>query len=145
MKDQREKVSLVEVDLGGSGQFEAVGAMTVFHVDFRRGPVDLTNLQSLGGWREYGFDAGQMSATIDGRCFLTSQGERIASSGESRVFRIEIPGHGVLSGTFKFTKLEWPKLDAVECSVPYNVTLQSAGPFSVTPPQGEGAQDEKHP
>lgn len=52
MAAQAGKDLLIKIDLTGGGQFETVAGLRATRVSFNAESVDVTSLESAGGWRE---------------------------------------------------------------------------------------------
>jgi len=66
MAVQSGKDLLLKVDLTGDGQFETVAGLRATRISFNAETVDVTSLESQGGWRELLGGAGVKSASISG-------------------------------------------------------------------------------
>src|SRR5690606_29430623 len=66
MAVQAGKDLLVKVDMTSDGQFETIAGLRATRVSFNAEPVDVTTLDSEGGWRELLVGAGVRSAAISG-------------------------------------------------------------------------------
>jgi TP901-1 family phage major tail protein len=66
MAVQNGKDLLIKVDLSGSGNFQTVAGLRATRVSFNAESVDVTSLDSAGGWRELLAGAGVKSASISG-------------------------------------------------------------------------------
>ena len=66
MSVQSGRDLLVKVDLTGDGSFETVAGLRATRVSFNAETVDVTSLESTGGWRELLAGAGVKSASISG-------------------------------------------------------------------------------
>ncbi len=66
MAVQNGKDLLVKIDLTGTGNFETVAGLRATRVSFNAESVDVTSLESAGGWRELLAGAGVKSAAISG-------------------------------------------------------------------------------
>ena len=62
MGAQNGKDLLIKVDLTGDGQFETIAGLRATRVSFNAESVDVTSLESQGGWRELLSGAGVKSA-----------------------------------------------------------------------------------
>ena len=62
MAAQAGKDLLIKIDLTGGGQFETVAGLRATRVSFNAESVDVTSLESAGGWREILGGAGVKSA-----------------------------------------------------------------------------------
>ena len=70
MAVQNGKDLLVKIDLNGSGNFQTVAGLRATRVSFNAESVDVTSLESAGGWRELLAGAGVKSASISGSGIL---------------------------------------------------------------------------
>ncbi|UOA32070.1 hypothetical protein DSM110093_01852 [Sulfitobacter sp. DSM 110093] len=66
MAVQAGKDLLVKVDMTSDGQFETIAGLRAKRVSFNAETVDVTSLDSSGGWRELLVGAGVRSAAISG-------------------------------------------------------------------------------
>ncbi|MEP5089344.1 MAG: phage major tail protein, TP901-1 family, partial [Paracoccaceae bacterium] len=66
MGAQNGKDLLVKVDMTSAGQFVSVAGLRATRISFNAESVDVTSLESQGGWRELLSGAGVRSAAISG-------------------------------------------------------------------------------
>ncbi|MBL8562043.1 MAG: phage major tail protein, TP901-1 family, partial [Gemmobacter sp.] len=66
MAVQSGKDLLVKIDVNGSLQFETIAGLRASRISFNAEAVDVTSLESAGGWRELLAGAGVRSASISG-------------------------------------------------------------------------------
>ena len=66
MVAQNGKDLLVKVDMTGAGVFETMAGLRATRISFNAESVDVTSLESQGGWRELLAGAGVRSASISG-------------------------------------------------------------------------------
>ncbi len=66
MAVQNGKDLLIKVDLIGDGQFVTMAGLRATKIGFNAETVDVTSLDSAGGWRELLAGAGVKSASIVG-------------------------------------------------------------------------------
>ncbi|MFT4619213.1 MAG: TP901-1 family phage major tail protein [Polaromonas sp.] len=66
MTVQKGKDLLIKLDLTGTGQFETIAGLRATRITFNAESVDVTSLESAGGWRELLGGAGVKSAAISG-------------------------------------------------------------------------------
>ena len=64
MAAQNGKDLLIKVDLTGDGSFATIAGLRATRVSFNAESVDVTSLESQGGWRELLGGAGVKSAQI---------------------------------------------------------------------------------
>ncbi len=66
MAAQNGKDLLIKVDMTDAGQFETLAGLRASRISFNAERVDVTSLESQGGWRELLSGAGVRSAAISG-------------------------------------------------------------------------------
>lgn len=135
MAVQNGKDLLLKVDQTGDGQFETVAGLRATRIGFNAETVDVTSLESQGGWRELLGGAGVKSASISGsgvfRDAATDERARqIFFDGEVPRFQVVIPDFGVVEGPFQITALEYAGNHNGEAS--YEMSLASAGLLTFT-------------
>jgi len=135
MAVQAGKDLLIKIDQTGDGQFETIAGLRATRAAFNAETVDVTSLESAGGWRELLAGAGVRSATISGsgvfRDAATDERARqIFFDGEIPAFQVVIPDFGVVEGPFQITALEYAGSHNGEAT--YEVTLASAGALVFT-------------
>ncbi len=135
MAVQNGKDLLLKVDQTGDGQFETVAGLRATRIAFNAETVDVTSLESAGGWRELLSGAGVKSASISGsgifRDAATDERARqIFFDGEVPKFQVVIPSFGIVEGRFMITALEYAGSHNGEAT--YEVTLASAGQLLFT-------------
>lgn len=130
MAVQNGKDLLVKVDLTGAGVFETLAGLRATRISFNAEQVDVTTLESDGGWRELLAGAGVKSASISGsgvfRDAATDERARqIFFDGETPAFEVTIPDFGQVSGAFQITSIEYAGSHNGEAT--YEIALASAG------------------
>lgn len=135
MAVQSGKDLLVKVDLTGDGQFETMAGLRATRVSFNAEAVDVTSLESQGGWRELLAGAGVKTASISGSGVFRDENtdaraRAIFFGGEIPDFQVVIPDFGVVEGPFQITGLEYAGSHNGEAT--YEVTLSSAGVLGFT-------------
>ena len=135
MAVQSGKDLLIKVDLTGDGTFETIAGLRATRISFNAETVDVTSLESAGGWRELLAGAGVKSASISGsgvfRDAATDQRARqIFFDGEVPLFQVIIPSFGVMEGVFQITALEYAGSHNGEAT--YELSLSSAGVLTFT-------------
>ena len=133
MGAQNGKDLLIKVDLTGDGQFETIAGLRATRVSFNAESVDVTSLESQGGWRELLSGAGVKSAAISGsgvfRDANTDERTRqIFFDGEMPQFQVIIPDFGIVEGAFQVTAIEYAGSHNGEAT--YELSLASAGALS---------------
>jgi len=135
MGAQNGKDLLIKVDMNGSGLFETIAGLRATRVSFNAESVDVTSLESAGGWRELLSGAGVKSATISGSGVFKDAGtderaRQIFFDGETPEFQVIIPDFGVVEGAFQVTALEYAGNHDGEAT--YEMSMASAGALVFT-------------
>jgi len=130
MAAQNGKDLLIKVDLTGDGQFQTMAGLRATRVSFNAEAVDVTSLESSGGWRELLSGAGVKSAAISGSGVFCDEGtderaRQIFFDGETPDFQVIIPDFGIVAGAFQLTSIEYAGSHNGEAT--YEVSLASAG------------------
>ncbi|RZW05376.1 MAG: phage major tail protein, TP901-1 family, partial [Rhodobacteraceae bacterium] len=112
MGAQNGKDLLIKLDMTGGGQFDTVAGLRATRISFNAESVDVTSLESSGGWRELLAGAGVKSAAISGsgvfRDDATDERARqIFFDGEVPEFQVIIPDFGIVEGAFQITSIEY--------------------------------------
>ncbi|MEL6171688.1 MAG: phage major tail protein, TP901-1 family [Pseudomonadota bacterium] len=134
MAVQNGKDLLVKVQQIG-GTFETVAGLRATRISFNAESVDVTSLESAGGWRELLAGAGVKSAAISGSGVFRDQAtdERVRQiffDGEVPGFEIVIPDFGTIQGPFQVTSIEYAGNHDGEAT--YELAFSSAGQLTFT-------------
>ena len=135
MAVQAGKDLLVKIDQTGDGQFQTIAGLRATRISFNAETVDVTSLESAGGWRELLAGAGVRSASISGSGVFRDaetdeRARQIFFSGEIPEFQVIIPDFGVVQGKFQITSLEYSGSHNGEAT--YEIALASAGALGFT-------------
>lgn len=135
MVAQNGKDLLIKLDLTGGLQFETIAGLRATRISFNAETVDVTSLESQGGWRELLAGAGVKSAAISGSGIFKDQStderaRQIFFDGEQPAFQVIVPDFGVIEGPFQITAIEYAGSHNGEAT--YELTLASAGALSFT-------------
>lgn len=130
MAVQNGKDLLVKVDLTGDGQFETMAGLRATRISFNAETIDVTSLESQGGWRELLSGAGVKSASISGSGVFRDantdeRARQIFFDGAMPRFQVVVPSFGVIEGPFLISSLEYSGSHNGEAS--YEITMASAG------------------
>ncbi|RKF12965.1 phage major tail protein, TP901-1 family [Roseovarius spongiae] len=130
MAVQNGKDLLIKVDLTGDGNFQSVAGLRATRISFNAESVDVTNLDSDGGWRELLAGAGVKSAAISGSGIFRDadsdeRARQIFFDGETPDFQVVIPDFGIVEGPFQVTSIEYAGAHDGEAT--YELALASAG------------------
>ena len=135
MAAQNGKDLLIKVDLTGDGQFGTVAGLRATRISFNAESVDVTSLESQGGWRELLAGAGVKSAAISGSGVFKDdasdeRARQIFFDGETPEFQVIIPDFGIVEGAFQVTGLDYAGAHNGEAT--YELSLASAGALTFT-------------
>ena len=135
MAAQNGKDLLVKLDLTGGGQFETIAGLRATRISFNAETVDVTSLESQGGWRELLGGAGVRSASISGSgvfkdASTDERARQIFFDGEVPNFQVIIPDFGIVEGPFMITSVEYAGSHNGEAT--YELAMASAGVLSFT-------------
>ncbi|MEL7097962.1 MAG: phage major tail protein, TP901-1 family [Pseudomonadota bacterium] len=130
MGAQNGKDLLVKVDMTSDGQFETIAGLRATRVSFNAETVDVTSLESQGGWRELLAGAGVRSCAITGAGVFKDEGtdertRQLFFDGLTPDFQVIIPDFGTVEGPFQVTALEYAGSHNGEAT--YELSLASAG------------------
>lgn len=122
-------------DDAGTPAYVVVAGLRARSISFNAEPVDVTNADSTGAWRELLDGAGIRSASMSGDGVFTDDAgfEAVRDAyfeNEHRDAKILIPGLGTFEGKFMVTALETG--GEFNREVTYSLTLESAGVITWT-------------
>ncbi|PCH74340.1 MAG: phage major tail protein, TP901-1 family [Rhodobacteraceae bacterium] len=135
MVAQNGKDLLVKVDMTGTGTFQTIAGLRATRVSFNAESVDVTSLESQGGWRELLSGAGVRSASITGSGVFRDEGtderaRQLFFDGETPDFQVIIPDFGIIEGAFQVTSIEYAGSHNGEAT--YEMSMASAGALTFT-------------
>lgn len=135
MGAQNGKDLLIKLDMTGGGQFETIAGLRATRISFNAESVDVTSLESTGGWREILGGAGVKTASIAGSGVFRDAGtderaRQIFFDAETPDFQVIIPDFGIAEGAFQVTSLEYAGSHNGEAT--YELSLASAGALTFT-------------
>jgi len=135
MVAQNGKDLLIKLDLTGDGQFDTIAGLRATRISFNAEQVDVTSLESQGGWRELLAGAGVKTASISGSGVFKDAGtderaRQIFFDGETPDFQVIIPDFGVVEGPFQMTSIEYAGSHNGEAT--YELSMASAGVLNFT-------------
>lgn len=135
MGAQSGKDLLIKIDLTGGGQFQTVAGLRATRISFNAESVDVTSLESQGGWRELLAGAGVKTASISGAGVFRDadtdeRARQIFFDGVTPEFQVVIPDFGRVQGAFQITSIEYAGSHDGEAT--YEMSLASAGALSFT-------------
>ena len=135
MAVQSGKDLLIKLDLIGDGQFVTIAGLRATRISFNAETVDVTSLESIGGWRELLAGAGVRSASISGSGVFRDantdeRARQIFFDGQVPRFQVIIPNFGVIEGKFQISAIEYAGSYNGEAT--YEMTMASAGVLTFT-------------
>lgn len=130
MGAQNGKDLLIKVDMSSDGSFETIAGLRATRISFNAESVDVTSLESQGGWRELLAGAGVRSANITGSgvfkdASTDERARQIFFDSATPDFQVVIPDFGTVEGPFQVTALEYSGSHNGEAT--YELSLASAG------------------
>lgn len=136
MTAQNGKDLLIKVDMSGGGLFETAAGLRATRISFNAETVDVTTLDSTGGWREVLGTAGVKTASISGSGVFKDEAsdERLREiffAGDTPNFQVIIPDFGTIEGAFVVSSIEYAGNYNGEAT--YEMSLTSAGQITFTP------------
>lgn len=135
MAAQNGKDLLLKMDTTGAGGFETIAGLRATRLSFNAQTVDVTSLESEGGWRELLAGAGVRSAAVSGSGVFKDETTDAAArdaffNGQAPLFQVVVPEFGTIEGAFQITSLEYAGNHDGEAT--YELSLASAGALSFT-------------
>jgi TP901-1 family phage major tail protein len=135
MVAQNGKDLLVKIDMTGDGLFETAAGLRATRISFNAESVDVSSLESEGGWRQLLGGAGVKTAAISGSGVFKDEdtderARQIFFDGETPDFQVIIPDFGTVEGPFQITSIEYAGSHNGEAT--YELSLASAGALTFT-------------
>lgn len=135
MVAQNGKDLLIKLDMDGSGTFETIAGLRATRISFNAESVDVTSLESAGGWRELLGGAGVKSAQISGSgvfkdAATDERARQIFFDGSLPDFQVIVPGFGIIEGPFLISAIDYAGSHNGEAT--YELAMASAGALSFT-------------
>ena len=136
MVAQNGKDLLIKIDMTGSGSFDTFAGLRATRISFNAETVDVTSLESAGGWREILAGSGVKSATITGSGVFKDhatdeRARQIFFDGQVPEFQVIVPDFGIVQGPFKITSIDYAGSHNGEAT--YELSMASAGALSFSP------------
>jgi TP901-1 family phage major tail protein len=112
MSVQNGKDLLIKIDTNGAGSFQTLAGLRATRLSFNAETVDVTSIESAGGWRELLGGAGVRSASLSGSGVFRddatdAKAREIFFDGAIQNFQVIIPDFGAVEGAFQLTVLEY--------------------------------------
>ncbi len=135
MAVQNGKDLLIKVDLVGDGQFVTLAGLRATRLSLNAETVDVTSLESAGGWRELLAGAGVKTAAISGSGVFRdantdARARQIFFDAEMPGFQVVVPDFGVIEGPFQITAIEYAGSHNGEAT--FDLSMASAGALTFT-------------
>lgn len=135
MVAQNGKELLVKIDMTGDGLFETVAGLRATRISFNAETVDVTSLDSTGGWRELLNGGGVKTASISGSGVFKDEttderARQLFFDGETPNFQVIVPDFGTMEGPFQIGSIEYAGSHNGEAT--YELSLVSAGEIAFT-------------
>jgi TP901-1 family phage major tail protein len=132
---QNGKDLLIKVDMDGAGAFTTMAGLRASRISFNSQTVDVTSIESVGGWRELLSGGGVKSAAISGSGVFRDadtdeRARQLFFQGGTPLFQVIIPDFGVVEGAFQITSIEYA--GQFEGEATYELALASAGEIVFT-------------
>ena len=133
MVAQNGKDLLIKIDMTGDGAFTAAAGLRTTRLSLNADTVDVTSLDSPGGWRELLGGAGLRSAAIAGAGVFkdAATDERVRQiffDGQTPDFQVIVPDFGTITGPFQITGIEYA--GSFDGEATFELSLASAGALS---------------
>jgi TP901-1 family phage major tail protein len=134
MAAQKGKDLLLKID-DGTGEFITVAGLRTQRFALNADPVDITNQESAGRWRELLGGAGVRRASVAGSgVFKDGASDMLIRQtffdGLIRNWQIVAPSFGIIQGAFQISSLDYRGEHAGE--VTFELSLESAGLLTFT-------------
>lgn len=135
MGAQNGKDLLIKVDMAADGTFQTLAGLRATRVSFNAETIDVTSLESQGGWRELLSGAGVRSVSISGSGVFRDadtdeRARQLFFDGEAPNFQVVIPDFGIVEGPFQVTAIEYGGSHNGEAT--YELSMASAGGLTFT-------------
>ena len=130
MTAQNGRDLLLKVDIDGGGVFETFAGLRATRIAFNAATVDVTTVDSEGGWRELLAGSGVKTAALSGSgvfrdAATDARARQLFFDGQVVDWQVILPDFGTVEGPFQITALEFAGSHDGEAT--YEVSLASAG------------------
>ena len=130
MGAQAGKDLLIKLDMDGGGDFQTVAGLRATRISFNAETIDVTSLESEGGWRQLLSGAGMKSASISGSGIFKDaetdeRARQVFFDAQTPEFQVLIPDFGTVQGAFQITSIEYAGSHNGEAT--YELSMASAG------------------
>ena len=130
MTAQSGKDMLLKLDQTGSGSFITVAGLRTRALAFNAAPIDVTDAESAGRWRELLAGGGIKRTSVSGSGIFKDAASdakirELFFAGTIRNWQLILPDFGTVEGPFQIVALEFSADHAGE--VTFEIALESAG------------------
>jgi len=110
-----------------------VAGLRATRISFNAETIDVTSLESQGGWRELLAGAGVKTAAVSGSGVFKDadtdeRARQVFFDGDTPDCQVIVPDFGVIEGKFQVTSIEYAGTHDGEAT--YEIALSSAGAIS---------------
>jgi TP901-1 family phage major tail protein len=135
MGAQSGKDLLIKIAAAGGGSYETLAGLRATRLSFNAETVDVTSIESEGGWRELLVGAGVRSAQLSGSGVFKdaasdARAREVFFGQETPDFQVIVPDFGTMEGPFQITAIEYGGNYDGEAT--YEMTMASAGAIAFT-------------
>ena len=133
MGAQSGKDMLIKIEASGGGAFETLGGLRATRLSLNAQTVDVTTLDSPGGWRELLAGAGVRSASLSGSGVFKdaasdARARDVFFGQQAPAFQVIVPDFGTIEGPFQIAAIEYA--GDYDGEATYEVSMASAGAIS---------------
>lgn len=130
MGAQSGKDLLIKIEAAGGGSYETLAGLRATRMSLNAETVDVTSLESAGGWRELLVGAGVRSASLSGSGVFKdaasdARARDVFFGMEAPRFQVIVPDFGTIEGAFQITSIEYAGSYNGEAT--YELGMASAG------------------
>lgn len=130
MGAQSGKDLLIKIEAAGGGSYETLAGLRATRMSLNAETVDVTSLESAGGWRELLVGAGVRSASLSGSGVFKdaasdARARDVFFGTEAPRFQVIVPDFGTIEGAFQITSIEYAGSYNGEAT--YELAMASAG------------------
>ncbi|MEL6205870.1 MAG: phage major tail protein, TP901-1 family [Pseudomonadota bacterium] len=135
MGAQSGKDVLIKIEVSEGGTFETFAGLRATRLSLNADTVDVTTVESQGGWRELLVGAGVRSAAISGSGVFKdatsdARAREVFFASEAPLFQVIVPDFGTMEGAFQITAIEYS--GSYDGEATYEVAMASAGALTFT-------------
>jgi TP901-1 family phage major tail protein len=133
MGAQSGKDLLIKIEASGGGAFETLAGLRATRLSLNAQTVDVTTLDSPGGWRELLVGAGVRNASLSGSGVFKdaasdARAREVFFARQAPAFQVIVPDFGMIEGPFQIAAIEYA--GDYDGEATYEVSMASAGAIS---------------